>query len=77
MPDPMGFVRRVLGELAERLAAAPPGEDSKVVQGYGPAAHQALIDRSVLLAAALCGRPAADVMDRDPPDHRHTAPPPG
>jgi len=53
LPDPMGFAERVLGELAERLATVPPGDGPNVVPGYESAAHEALVDRNVLLAAAL------------------------
>ncbi len=53
LPDPMGFAERILGELAERLATVPPGDGPTVVPGYGSAAHEALVDRNVLLAAAL------------------------
>ncbi|GAA4581623.1 hypothetical protein GCM10023176_62440 [Micromonospora coerulea] len=53
LPDPMGFAERVLGELAERLATVPPGDGPNVVPGYESAAHEALVDRNLLLAAAL------------------------
>jgi len=53
LPDPMGFAERVLGELAERLATAPPGDGPTVVPSYEAAAHAALVDRNLLLAAAL------------------------
>ncbi|MFN8080701.1 MAG: hypothetical protein U0Q19_14185 [Kineosporiaceae bacterium] len=68
LPDPMGFAERVLGELLERLATAPPGSGPTVVPGFtmpnaaqpdaaasspGEHPHQALLDRSMLLAAAL------------------------
>jgi hypothetical protein len=53
LPDPMGFTERVLGELAERLATAPPGDGPTVVPSYETSAHQALVDRNLLLAAAL------------------------
>jgi hypothetical protein len=53
LPDPMGFAERILGELAERLATAPPGNGPNVVPSYESTAHEALVDRSVLLAAAL------------------------
>jgi hypothetical protein len=53
LPDPMGFAERILGELAERLATTPSGDGPNVVPSYESAAHEALVDRSVLLAAAL------------------------
>ncbi|WP_182881733.1 hypothetical protein [Microbispora sp. H10949] len=53
LPDPMGFAERVLGELAERLATAPPGDGPAVLKAHESAAYQALVDRNTLLAAAL------------------------
>ncbi len=53
LPDPKGFAERVLGELAGRLAVAPPADDSTVISSFESAAHEALVDRDVLLAAAL------------------------
>ena len=53
LPDPMGFAERILGELAGRLATDTPGAGPNVVPGYESAAHAALLDRSILLAAAL------------------------
>ena len=53
LPDPMGFAERVLGELAERLAGASPTGIPSVVPSYESAAHDALVDRNLLLAAAL------------------------
>ena len=53
LPDPMGFVERILGELAERLATVPAGNGPNVVPGYESVAHDALVDRNVVLAAAL------------------------
>ncbi len=53
LPDPMGFAERILGELAERLASPGPGEGGKVVPGYESTAHDVLVDRNVLLSAAL------------------------
>jgi hypothetical protein len=52
LPDPMGFVNGVMGELAGRLATAP-GEAPTVVAGYEMAAHEALLDHNVMLAGAL------------------------
>lgn len=64
LPDPLGFAERVFGELAERLAT-PVSDGPNVVPGYPPPshvadpgatahpAHAALVDRQVLLAAAL------------------------
>lgn len=53
LPDPMGFAERVLSELANRLAATSPTGTPTVVPGYEAAAHDALVDRNILLAAAL------------------------
>lgn len=57
LPDPMGFAERVLGELLERLATpagAGPVIPSPTVADPEPAEpQQVLIDRSMLLAAAL------------------------
>ncbi len=68
LPDPMGFAERVLGELLERLATAPPDSGPTVVPGFTmPGATpphaaaperserppQALLDRNLVLAAAL------------------------
>ncbi|MEU8365253.1 hypothetical protein AB0C27_55485 [Nonomuraea sp. NPDC048882] len=53
LPDPMGFAERVLGELAERIATVPPSDGPAIVKGHESAAYQALVDRNVLLAAAL------------------------
>lgn len=54
LPNPMGFLEGVLGELAGRLADPAPGGDAPtVVAGYEMAAHQALLDHVVMLAGAL------------------------
>jgi hypothetical protein len=53
LPDPMGFAERVFGELAERLATNPSSNGPNVVSGYESTAHDALVDRNMLLAAAL------------------------
>jgi hypothetical protein len=53
LPDPMGFTERVLGELAQRLTAPVAGGEPSVVPGFESAAHDVLVDRNVLLAAAL------------------------
>jgi hypothetical protein len=53
LPDPMGFAERVLGELANRLAAGSPTGTPTVVPGYEAAVHDALVDRNILLASAL------------------------
>ena len=63
LPDPMGFGERVLGELLERLATVPPGDGPSVVPSYESAAHEALVDRNLLLAAALG---ACDCWGEDP-----------
>ncbi len=64
LPDPLGFAERIIGELAERLAT-PVAGGPNVVPGYPPPsyaaepdaaahpAHAVLVDRQVLLAAAL------------------------
>jgi hypothetical protein len=53
LPDPMGFVDRVLGQLLDRLAETPAGPAPAVVAGYEAELHQRLEDRNVVLAAAL------------------------
>jgi hypothetical protein len=53
LADPMGFAERILGELAERLATPTTGATQVVVNEADSAAHAALADRNVLLAAAL------------------------
>jgi hypothetical protein len=63
LPDPMGFAERVLGELAERLDVTPPGEGATVIPTYESDAHEALVDRDLLLAAALG---ACDCWGEDP-----------
>ena len=51
LPDPMGFVERVMGG---RLANAPPTVEAPiVVPGYEVADREALVDHNVLLAGAL------------------------
>lgn len=64
LPDPMGFAERLLGELAERLAATPASSPPDVVQGsFELPSDQSLVDRNVLLAAALG---ACDCWGEDP-----------
>jgi len=63
LPDPMGFAERVFGQLAQRLepdaGVTAPGEADaadggpEVVPGQWSAAHEVLVDRNVLLSAAL------------------------
>lgn len=58
MSDPRGFLDRVLEQVAGRLAVdggmpGPRAAGPTVVRGYDLQAHQVLIDRNVLLAAAL------------------------
>jgi hypothetical protein len=57
LPDPMGFAERVLGEMAERLATAPPDNGPEIVDGAvvteDSGVPTALADRDLLLAAAL------------------------
>jgi hypothetical protein len=61
--DPGAFAERVLGELVERLATEPHSSGQQVVQSYDSAEHLALVDRGVLLAAALG---ACDCWGEDP-----------
>ncbi len=53
LPDPLGFVERVLGELTGRLATPTGGGGPTIVSSFDTAEHQAVLDRAVLLAAAL------------------------
>lgn len=53
LPDPKGFLDRVVGQLLDRLAVDTPGTAPAVVAGYDAKQHQRLEDRSVVLAAAL------------------------
>ena len=54
LPDPMGFAERVGKQLVDRLSTdLPGGERPVVVSTYESIVHEALLDRNVLLAAAL------------------------
>jgi hypothetical protein len=53
LADPKGLAERLLGELTLRLTGTPQGGAPVVVPGYESAAHEALVDRNLLLAAAL------------------------
>jgi hypothetical protein len=57
LPDPMGFAERVLGELAQRLTSEPGAAGSAagpdVVPGQVTLDHEVLVERNLLLAAAL------------------------
>lgn len=52
LPDPMGFLERVLEQLLERLGSDLPSGGT-VVTGVDALAHQRLVDGNLLLAAAL------------------------
>jgi hypothetical protein len=53
LPNPMGFAENVLGELAQRLGTDPAVGAPTVVPSFEADAHKALVDRNMLLAAAL------------------------
>jgi hypothetical protein len=54
LPDPKGFAEKVFQQLLERLATDVPSSDHpNVVAGLVSAGHEALVDRNVLLAAAV------------------------
>jgi hypothetical protein len=53
LPDPMGFAENVLGELAQRLGTDPAAGAPTVIPSFESDAHEALVDRNTLLAAAL------------------------
>lgn len=55
LPDPMGFVERVMGELAGRLATSPPAEPAAAPSAERSVFDAALADRNLLLAGALGG----------------------
>ena len=63
LPDPKGFVERVVQQLMVRLAVDPSAAQPGVVESYDTAAHEALVDRNLLLAAALG---ACDCWGHDP-----------
>jgi hypothetical protein len=64
LPDPMGFAERVFQEIVGRLATDTPGGGQPwVVTSDESSAHEALVDRNVLLAAALG---ACDCWGQDP-----------
>lgn len=64
LPDPMGFAERVFQEMAGRLATDRPGDEQPwVVASDQSSAHEALVDRNLLLAAALG---ACDCWGQDP-----------
>lgn len=53
LPDPRGFAERVFQQLTERLSTDPRTESGTVVDSYDTEAYDALVDRNVLLAAAV------------------------
>jgi hypothetical protein len=53
LPDPRGFAERALQQLMQRLATDPIAMAPAVVDSYSAAAHEALVDRNVLLASAV------------------------
>lgn len=62
LPDPMGFLERVIEQLLERLGN-DPALDRAVVTGVDADAHRRLEDHNLLLAAALG---ACECWGRDP-----------
>jgi hypothetical protein len=63
LPDPRAFAERVFEQMVDRLTAQVPNGSPTVVEGYDAAAHQALIDRNMILAAAVG---ACDCWGYDP-----------
>lgn len=63
LPDPMGFAERVVGQLLDRLATDAPAVAPIVVAGFEAQAHEALVDRNMLVAAAVG---ACDCWAQDP-----------
>ncbi len=53
LPDPSGFMEKVLSQLVERLGATAPPAPPTVVEGFEATAHQDLVDHNLLVAAAL------------------------
>jgi hypothetical protein len=53
LPDPRGFAERVFEQIMERLSVQPSDAATPVIDSYDAAAHQALMDRNVILAAAV------------------------
>jgi hypothetical protein len=64
LPDPKGYAERVLQELLDRVTGVAPGGDQPwAVASDEPGADQMLVERNVLLAAALG---ACDCWGTDP-----------
>lgn len=61
LPDPRGFAERVVEQVMQRMTAQP--HEPTIVTGVDGAAHQALLDRNLLLAAAVG---ACDCWGYDP-----------
>lgn len=53
LPDPRGYAERVFEQMAQRLTTAVPNASPPVVDSYDSEAYQALVDRNMLLAAAV------------------------
>ncbi|MDQ1718679.1 MAG: hypothetical protein QOG79_5316 [Mycobacterium sp.] len=53
LPDPRGFAERVFDQLMQRLTMQVPDAAAPVVDSYDAAAYQALVDRNMILAAAV------------------------
>jgi hypothetical protein len=53
LPDPRGFAERVFEQMMERLTREVPDASTTVVNGYDTEAHEALVDRNTMLAAAV------------------------
>jgi hypothetical protein len=53
MPDPRGFAERVFEEMVERLTKQVPDAAAPVVDSCDAEAYDALVDRNMILAAAV------------------------
>ena len=53
LPDPRGFAELVFEQIVERLTMQVPDASAAVVDSYDAAAYQALVDRNMILAAAV------------------------
>jgi hypothetical protein len=53
LPDPRGFAERVFEQIVARLTMQVPDASAAIVDSYDAAAYQALVDRNMILAAAV------------------------
>ncbi len=53
LPDPRGFAERVFEQLMQRLSMQVPDGAAPVIDSYDAASYQALVDRNMILAAAV------------------------